>query len=184
MKVAGSSAPVTAGKSRLGGTVRLGVNGIADLDRQLDELPLMSLPALRTKWKELHDHDAPARLGPEFLRRAVAYRVQELGLGGLSREAELRLKALMRRARGNANVPLPSPRSARVKQGTRFLREWQGRIHEVQVIADGKLSYEGKTYRSLTVIARQITGTHQSGPRFFGLRIPDSVRTCRRNANG
>lgn len=184
MKVAGWSAPATTEKSQLGGTARFAANDIANVDQQLGELPLMSLPALRTKWKEVHGNDAPARLGPEFLKRAVAYRLQELGLGGLSRETELRLKALMRRARGDANVPLPPPRTARIKQGTRFLREWQGRIHEVQVIADGKLSYEGKTYRSLTVIARQITGTHQSGPRFFGLRMPDSARTCRRNANG
>ena len=58
---------------------------------------------------------------------------------------------------------------ATVKPGTRFLREWQGEMHEVQAIETGDFIYRGRTYRSLSVVAREITGTHQSGPRFFGL---------------
>ena len=61
-----------------------------------------------------------------------------------------------------------------IKSGTRFVREWQGETHEVLAIESEAFAYRGKIFRSLTVIARAITGTHQSGPRFFGLRRQDS----------
>ena len=65
----------------------------------------------------------------------------------------------------DASNLVPAPRS-----GTKLIREWQGMVHEVLALEDGQFAYGGKTYRSLTMIARQITGTNQSGPRFFGLK--------------
>ena len=70
-----------------------------------------------------------------------------------------------------------------VKPGTRFVREWQNEVHEVQAIDTGDFLYRGKTYRSLSLIAREITGTHQSGPRFFGIRKNGCSSTTGREAS-
>ena len=64
------------------------------------------------------------------------------------------------------------------------MREWQNEVHEVQAIDTGHFIYRGKTYRSLSLIARQITGTHQSGPRFFGMRRAGSGATGREVSDG
>ena len=72
------------------------------------------------------------------------------------------IRRLHRQARSPASVAVLAP-------GTRLLREWQGQTHHVAVLSDG-FEYDGKTYRSLTAISRQITGTAWSGPLFFGLR--------------
>ena len=122
--------------------------------------------ALRRQWQTAFGAEAPARVGPEFLRRALVFHLQEQLSGGLSRPARLRLKALERRLASKVGA---SSSPAIVKPGTRFLREWQGEMHEVQAIETGDFIYRGRTYRSLSVVAREITGTHQSGPRFFGL---------------
>ena len=68
-----------------------------------------------------------------------------------------------------STTPLP-------KSGTKFIREWQGTVHEVLTLEDGRFAYRGKTYTSLTLIAKLITGTHQSGPRFFGLRKSSDIK--------
>ena len=65
----------------------------------------------------------------------------------------------------NTRVTPPPPKS-----GTKLIREWRGKVHEVLTLEDGQFAYSGKTYRSLTTIARHITDTHQSGPKFFGLK--------------
>ena len=101
--------------------------------------------------------------------QAIAYRLQENQFGGLSRSAKMKLKA----AAKGAGREVPSSRRAppryRIKPGTRLLREWQGRSHEVVAIGEGKFQYRGDTYSSLSEIARKITGTRWSGPAFFGL---------------
>jgi len=139
------------------------------IDQELQILEELDLSALQKRWHEVYGQKAPARFRPEFLRRAVACRLQEQALGGLSRQALLRLKALGqnlgRGDRSTTSLPVPSV----IKPGTRFVREWQGETHEVLAIENEAFVYRGKTYRSLTVIAKAITGTHQSGPRFFGL---------------
>ena len=71
-----------------------------------------------------------------------------------------------------------------MKAGTRFLREWQGETHEVQALEGGQFSYRAKVYRSLSVIARVITGTHQSGPRFFGLKDAEKKSKARGGIDG
>lgn len=141
----------------------------ADLEEALGALELLDTSSLQMRWREAFGHNAPARLGADLLRRAIAYRLQELALGGLSRQAELRLKSLSSRSMSGCSSRGSSSVAPLVKPGTRFVREWQGQIHEVQAIDTGDFVYRGKTYRSLSVIARDITGTHQSGPRFFGL---------------
>jgi hypothetical protein len=155
------------------------VTSATDLDRDLALLEQFDTSNLQMRWRELFGRNAPARLGPDLLRRAIAYRMQELALGGLSRQAQLRLKAMKRRLSGSGLSDRTAATTAIVKPGTRFVREWQGEVHEVQAIETGDYVYRGRSYPSLTVIAREITGTHQSGPRFFGLRskkVRESVR--------
>lgn len=161
-----------------------GMRGTGSLEEALAALEHLDISNLQLRWRELFGRSAPARLGADLLRRAIAYRFQELALGGLSRPAQLRLKAagnVVRRGaadRGGASSP------AIVKPGTRFVREWQNEVHEVQAIDTGEFVYRGKTYRSLSLIARTITGTAQSGPRFFGIRKTESGPTGREASHG
>ena len=131
----------------------------------------MDLQSLREEWERLSGDEAPSAMSKELLRLAVAYRRQEQEFGGLSRRTSIRLRAL--RNGGKANVrgeALP------LKPGVKLLREWQGKAHEVLALEDGRFAYGGKVWRSLSEIAREITGVRWSGPRFFGTR--DRKRTA------
>jgi Protein of unknown function (DUF2924) len=76
----------------------------------------------------------------------------------------------------NGKKPADGP-AIRPKAGTRIVREWQGRLHEVSVLENG-FEYGGRTYRSLSEIAREITGTRWSGPAFFGMRKRETRRAA------
>jgi hypothetical protein len=137
---------------------------------EIGDLPNHNLANLRQLWQELYRSEPPVRMSRELLMQAIAYRLQERSFGGLSRAARLKLAGKTGASR-SASVPKRSRAKTRrtVKAGTRFLREWQGRTHEVTVSGDGRFLYAGASYRSLSEIARQITGTRWSGPAFFGL---------------
>lgn len=136
-----------------------------ELARDLASLSGQHLDILKQRWRELHGAEPPKRLGRAMMTRAIAYRLQEQALGGL-RPAVARLFGRISTdiAAGQA-VTTPST----VKTGTRLLRQWQGEIHEVIVQEDG-VRYRGETYRSLSEVARTITGARWSGPLFFGLK--------------
>jgi hypothetical protein len=132
---------------------------------QLAALPEKTLPELKQLWRELYDREPPSGNKP-FLIKRLAYRIQELAYGGLSARAEAKLNVLIeeedRRVKG-----LPSLRKGdRPIAGTRLIRQWQGVEHCVTVLDDG-FEYEGAKYRSLSAIARAITGTRWNGPLFF-----------------
>jgi hypothetical protein len=133
----------------------------------LSRLPTLDIGELRQQWRGLYKTQAPVNLGRELLLRAVAYRMQEVALGGLrpARQRQLRQMAQQFNRIGAANTP-PRPE---LKPGTRLMREWQGRTYDVLVLDDG-FSWQNTQYRSLSAIARQITGTAWSGPLFFGLK--------------
>jgi hypothetical protein len=101
------------------------------------------------------------------MRPILAFRIQERAYGGLSTETKDRLRQVMgslepqRRFHNEAR--------SRFKPGTRLVREWKGKTHEV-ILTDGGYDYLGKRYKSLSPIACEITGTHWSGPAFFGTR--------------
>ncbi|MBS0251544.1 MAG: DUF2924 domain-containing protein [Proteobacteria bacterium] len=120
---------------------------------------------LRSEWRRLHSMQPPKSLSRDLLLRGITYKIQERAFGGLS-------KSVLRRLSGAA--PEAPPRVTRkaapaiVKPGTRLVREWNGQTHTVLVHTDG-VEWRGKRYRSLSVVAREITGAHWSGPRFFGL---------------
>jgi hypothetical protein len=133
----------------------------------LSRLPTLDIRELRQQWRGLYKTLAPPNLSRELLLRAVAYRMQEVALGGLrsARQRQLRQVAQQFKQTGAANTPA----RPELKSGTRLMREWQGRTYDVLVLDDG-YSWQGTRYRSLSAIARQITGTAWSGPLFFGLR--------------
>jgi len=131
----------------------------------LSRLPSLDLGELRELWCQLYKTDTAPRLSRELLVRAIAYRMQEVASGGprLELQRQLRHIALELQQTGRLRI------RPQLKPGTRLLREWRGRNHEVLVLDDG-FSWQGTHYRSLSAIARQITGTAWSGPLFFGLR--------------
>ena len=133
----------------------------------LSRLPELNLGELRQHWRTLYKAEASPHLSRELLVRAVAYRMQEVALGGLRlpRQRQLRQIAQQFKQTGAANTP---PRRE-LKSGTRLVREWQGRTYEVLVL-DGGFSWQNTHHRSLSAIARKITGTAWSGPLFFGLK--------------
>jgi hypothetical protein len=133
----------------------------------LARLPELDLGGLRRQWRALYKAEASPHLSRELLLRAVAYRMQEVALGGLrpQRQRQLRQMAQKLNQTGAANIPA----RPELKPGTRLVREWQGRIYEV-VVLDGGFSWQDTHYRSLSALARKITGTAWSGPLFFGLK--------------
>jgi hypothetical protein len=102
----------------------------------------------------------------DLLVRAIAYRMQELAFGGISKATHRKLMALTKELAATGSVVCDRDRE--IQPGTRLVREWRGRTHKVVVTNDG-FEYVGKTYASLSKIAQAITGAHWSGPRFFGL---------------
>jgi hypothetical protein len=130
-------------------------------------LPEKSTPELRDLWNTLNGKPAPAyRRG--FLIRRLAYRIQELAYGGLPAPYQKRLDALIAGPDGNAKGRRRFDRNRPVT-GTRLMREWKGVQHEVTVLDDA-FDYQGRPYKSLSAIARSITGTRWNSPLFFGLR--------------
>ncbi len=132
----------------------------------LATLPDLSLKALKARWSELYGSAPPSRLGRALMVRGIAYRLQEQNLGGLKPAVRRRLaQAAEDIAAGRSRPAFP----ATIKPGTRLLREWQGVTHEV-IVLEGCVQYRGQTWRSLSAVAREITGTRLSGPLFFGLK--------------
>jgi Protein of unknown function (DUF2924) len=136
-----------------------------EVSRRLEALSDLNPDELRKEWRRLY-RSQPPRLSRDLLVRAIAYRIQELRYGGLSKATSRKLAALVQ-ARRSAGDVVPES-TQRIRAGSRLVREWNGRTHIVTVEEEG-FSYAGRNYRSLTAIARAITGAHWSGPRFFGL---------------
>jgi hypothetical protein len=106
--------------------------------------------------------------------RRLAYRIQELAYGGLSDETKAELERIAEedeRQRQGARAERRKPKDTHPTPGTRLVREWNGRRFEVTA-TEGGFEYSGRKYRSLSAIAKAITGAHWSGPQFFGLRTP------------
>jgi hypothetical protein len=137
--------------------------------KQIAGLPKLSYPELKALWREYFGAEPPAyRRG--FLIRGLAHRLQELAFGGLKPAYQARLDAMIE------GTDKPNGRSGRrprqdvqLMEGTKLVRDWRGVAHEVAVI-EGGFEHQGRRYRSLSAVARAITGTQWSGPLFFGLR--------------
>lgn len=139
-----------------------------EIEARLARLGSLCRGALIEAWTECYGSPPPSRTSQKLMVKAIAYRWQQERLGGLSAHAG---KALRMVAQGKTAHPVrPLGVTTRVKPGTRFVREWHGRLIEVVVADDGRFNWEGKSYASLSVIARKITNTRRNGPAFFGLR--------------
>lgn len=134
---------------------------------QLAALKTSPTPALRTQWRSLFGSEPPP-YNRRFLESRLAYRIQELAFGGLSRETVRRLDALADAIDAGA-ARKGRASGARPIAGTQLIREWKGVEHVVTVRIDG-FDYAGAPYRSLSAIARAITGTRWNGLVFFGLK--------------
>jgi len=121
---------------------------------------------LRSEWRRLHHMQPPRSLSRDLLLRGITYKIQERVFGGLTQSVLRKLSAFETEAPSTGGRRV-SPRTT-VKPGTRLVREWNGQTHTVLVLPDG-VEWRGQRYRSLSVVAREITGAHWSGPRFFGL---------------
>jgi hypothetical protein len=140
----------------------------------LAALAELSLADLRLEWRRLFRADPP-RLSRDIMMRAIAYRLQEIAHGGASKVTQRRLMTLTAEFEtGGTIAPPPGPK---IKPGSRLVREWHGRTHTV-CVTDVGFEFQGKSYRSLTKIACDITGAQWSGPRFFGLTKRSATATA------
>ena len=122
---------------------------------------------LKEKWRDLYGIEPPGRIHRSLLIPAIAYRLQENVLGALPPSIHRHLMRISEDAAlGNQS---PDTRTFTPRAGSVFVREWGGVTHQVKVLEDGVL-FRSKRYKSLSEVARVITGAHWSGPLFFGLR--------------
>jgi hypothetical protein len=139
--------------------------------KQVAELPHLATSVLKERWRLLYGSDPPTA-NRNYLVQRLTYRIQELAFGGLSDETKDRLREIadeedyggrtkraQRRRRRTEGLPMP---------GTKLVRTWRGQRIEVTVTRDG-FEHEGRVYRSLSALAKTITGSHLSGRAFFGL---------------
>jgi hypothetical protein len=148
----------------------------------LSRLPAMPMSKLRRLWAEHIGRDPPS---PKcVLARELAWRLQAGTYGGMDTSTLRLLRAAMRTAstKGRASargteLPVSRKRTSSAPANSRLVRTWRGRRHEVVLLGGGRgFEYLGDTYRSLSEVARKITGARWSGPRFFGLRRWNGVR--------
>ena len=139
------------------------------LTAEIASVSKASIRDLRERWKSLYGKEPSGHIGRSFLIRAIAYRLQEKAFGGLKPSTRRLLARVAEETAARSSAKSPPVRKA--ETGTILVREWQGAAHRVTVLREG-VSFKGKRYRSLSEVAREITGSHWSGPRFFGLRLP------------
>src|SRR5258708_17331369 len=153
--------------------------GHNELSQRIASLNELTAQQLRDEWRRLYRGQRP-RLSRDLLIRTVAYRMQELVYGGLSKATQRKLDALTKELEVKGSIVITP--DASLRSGTRLVREWRGRTHTVVVTEEG-FEYANKSFPSLTKIAHSITGAHWSGPRFFGLiRKPASNGQLRSDA--
>ncbi|PDT73064.1 DUF2924 domain-containing protein [Bradyrhizobium sp. C9] len=135
---------------------------------QLAALKSAPVDVLKSRWRELFDTEPPA-YNRRFLENRLAYRIQELAYGGLSRETQDRLKAMAKQYASQEPAERKARPALRPIAGTRLIREWQGAEYSVTVRLND-FEYLGRPYKSLSSVAREITGTKWNGWVFFGLK--------------
>ena len=129
------------------------------LDADLAALATLSPAQLREQWRKVTGKVLP-RVSPALLRLALGYELQTKALGGLSRSSQQRL----------AQLAASKTQTRSTTPGMRLVREWHGTVHIVTVGEDGAIRWNEREWKSLSEIARTITGTRWSGPAFFGLK--------------
>lgn len=135
---------------------------------RLVALKAATTPELKKQWRKLFETEPPA-FNRRYLESRLAYRIQELAYGGLKPQTIERLEALGEQLDGGNMVVRRNRADDRPIAGTRLIREWQGVEHTVTVLNDG-YEWQGRPYKSLSSVARAITGTRWNGWVFFGLK--------------
>lgn len=132
---------------------------------ELEDLKSKTTNELTRLWCRLYGTIPPQRVRRETILRFVAYRVQELKHGGSSESSQALLRSVIKQ------IECPASGGSRelLYPGIRLVRDWRGERHEVKVLQGG-FEYRGERYKSLSALAKFITGTKRSGPLFFGLR--------------
>ena len=138
-----------------------------DLSERLTALENFDAASLRVEWRRLYRSHPPKRAGRNLLARAIAYKLQERALGGLSAATKRKLWTFAEQLETGDGAAFDP--GIRLKSGAKLVREWGGDTYVVIALEDG-FEFEGRHYRSLSKIAQEITGAHWSGPRFFGLK--------------
>jgi hypothetical protein len=142
-------------------------------EQLFSELRQASIAELKERWRACYGNEPHRRMSRELLTRAVAYALQEQMFGGLKPETR---QLLERTAAEVSTKRTPSTQSCgHASPGSVLIREWHGSSHQVMVHADG-VTYRKQRYRSLSEVARLITGTRWSGPLFFGLKAGKAQR--------
>ncbi len=150
---------------------RASADGVA---AKLQELEQMDHAALRVEWRRFYRAHPPKKIARNLLLHAVAWKIQEQAYGGLGAATKRRVADLAKILERDGDVT--RSRVARVRPGARLVREWRGETHTVIVCEEG-FEWKGRHWRSLSVVAREITGGHWSGPRFFGLKEKQRAST-------
>jgi len=130
--------------------------------KEIAALPALDRNDLKKMWRDLFD-TSPGKYTKDFMIRKIAWRMQEITYGGLSETTKTKIKKLQKTPKTTAKRKRGLPPA-----GTMLSREHGGQEHRVMILDHG-FEYRGCKYKSLTEVARKITGTQWSGPRFFGL---------------
>lgn len=132
---------------------------------RLADLPELSQAVVKEEWARRIGAPAP-NISTDLLRFGLGYELQKRRFGGVSRESQMLLRQYAKGGSPELEATTSAPR--KLTPGTRLVRDWHGEGHTVTVLEKG-FEYNGKTWRSLTAVAKAITGSHWNGPRFFGL---------------
>jgi hypothetical protein len=141
---------------------------------QIAQLPEMPMPELSALWQRLHGSAAPTH-NRQFLERRIAYRLQEVEYRKVAAVLLERNKRRIAKLVETGTLK-KRDRDHRPAAGTQLTREYRGIAYKVVVTADGQYDFEGRLFPSLSMIAREITGTRWSGPLFFGLKAPSTPK--------
>jgi Protein of unknown function (DUF2924) len=134
---------------------------------EIENLRTLAPEELDQTWRDLFGSGRPRRVCGDLLIKALGYRLQEKAIGGLKPSTRCLFERWGRN--GSERGPLAEPARTRLKAGTVLVREWHGVTRRVTVLDDG-FDFDGERFRSLSEIARKITGVRWSGPLFFGLK--------------
>jgi hypothetical protein len=160
--------PANPKKSAPGKSGRKQFVEIDPVETLLANLERMGVSELRTLWKTRFRHRLAALSTPDILRRLIAWKIQVQAYGGLNPETLRHLKSLIRRGEKHKSGDAQVSSLISLRPGTILVREWRGVEHRVLVLETG-FAYRDRNFASLSHVARHISGTHWSGPRFFDL---------------
>lgn len=130
-----------------------------EVAREIARLLEFDRQACLVRWRDVFGESAPKHVSVRLMQKVLAHEVQTKAFGGIPRRMRRGLQAVAAGQQANNTTGHMSP-------GSRLMREWNGRTHEVEVLVDGFL-WKGRRFRSLSAVAREITGARWSGPRFF-----------------